>query len=90
MISNAFTCACEHLISCAFTAYLVQVRLMHNVLGGTIDPHASFLVMRGVKTLDLRVQRHNATALELARRLAAHPKIAFVHYPGAPPSPCWH
>ncbi len=58
------------------------MRAMHNVLGGTIDPHASYLLLRGMKTLDLRVQRHNATALLLARRLEEHPKIACVHYPG--------
>lgn len=40
---------------------------MHNVLGGTIDPHASYLLLRGMKTLDLRVQRHNSTALLLAQ-----------------------
>lgn len=63
-----------------------QVRLMHNVLGGVIDPHAAFLVNRGVKTLDLRVERANRSAFELARRLEAHKCIARVHYPGAPPS----
>lgn len=61
-----------------------QVRLMHNVLGGTIDPHAAFLVTRGLKTLALRVRHVNASALELAKRLEAHPKISRVHYPGAP------
>lgn len=35
---------------------MMQVRLMHNVLGGTIDPHAAFLVTRGLKTLALRVR----------------------------------
>jgi cystathionine beta-lyase/cystathionine gamma-synthase len=59
-----------------------QVRLMHNVLGGTIDPHAAFLVTRGLKTLALRVRHVNDSALELAKRLEAHPKIARVHYPG--------
>jgi cystathionine beta-lyase/cystathionine gamma-synthase len=55
---------------------------MHNVLGGTIDPHAAFLVTRGLKTLALRVRHVNDSALELAKRLEAHPKIARVHYPG--------
>ncbi len=55
---------------------------MHNVLGGTIDPHAAFLVSRGLKTLALRVRHVNAAALEIATRLEAHPKIARVHYPG--------
>ena len=59
-----------------------SVRAMHNVLGGTVDPHAAYLVLRGLKTLDLRVQRHNASAMEIATRLEAHPKVARVHYPG--------
>lgn len=61
---------------------VTAVRAMHNVLGGTIDPHASYLLLRGMKTLDLRVQRQNATALELAKRLEAHAKVSLVHYPG--------
>lgn len=61
---------------------ITAVRAMHNILGGTIDPHAAYLVLRGMKTLDLRVQRQNATAMELARRLEAHPQVARVHYPG--------
>jgi cystathionine gamma-synthase len=55
---------------------------MHNVLGGTIDPHAAYLLLRGMKTLALRVERQNATALKLAGRLSAHPKVLRVHYPG--------
>ena len=54
---------------------IAAVRLMHNVLGGTIDPHAAWLMLRGMKTLELRVQRHNASALALATRLEAHPKV---------------
>ncbi len=66
---------------------VAAVRAMHNVLGGTLDPHAAYLLLRGMKTLDLRVRRQNATALEMARRLEAHPKIARVHYPGLPSHP---
>jgi len=61
---------------------IAQVRALHNVLGGVIDPHAAFLVLRGMKTLGLRVQQQNATAMALARRLEGHPKISVVHYPG--------
>lgn len=61
---------------------VAAVRAMHNVLGGTIDPHASYLLLRGMKTLDLRVERQNRTALEIARRLEAHSKVLRVHYPG--------
>ena len=69
------------------TDLVAAVRAMHNVLGGTIDPHAAYLLLRGMKTLDLRVQRQNASASEFARRLSEHPKIAHVHYPGLPSHP---
>lgn len=63
------------------------VRKLHGVLGGVIDPHAAYLLLRGVKTLELRVRRHNENALALARFLDGHPKIARVHYPGLPSHP---
>jgi cystathionine beta-lyase/cystathionine gamma-synthase len=55
-------------------------RLDH--LGGTLDPHACFLLQRGLKTLALRVRHQQQGALALARLLAAHPAVARVHYPG--------
>ncbi len=55
-------------------------RLDH--LGGTLDPHACFLLHRGLKTLALRVERQNAGALALARFLADHPAVARVAHPG--------
>lgn len=51
-------------------------------LGGALDPHACFLLHRGLKTLALRVARQNDTALRLARALEAHPGVDRVHYPG--------
>ena len=48
---------------------------MHNVLGGTVDPHAAFLLLRGMKTLGIRVNQQNASALEIASRLESHPCI---------------
>ena len=42
---------------------VAAVRSMHNVLGGTIDPHAAYLMLRGMKTLDVRVQRQNQVRL---------------------------
>ncbi|QXD14489.1 aminotransferase class I/II-fold pyridoxal phosphate-dependent enzyme [Rhodocaloribacter litoris] len=56
-------------------------------LGGALDPHACFLLHRGLKTLALRMQRHNESALRLARFLEAHPLIERVHYPGLASSP---
>lgn len=62
--------------------FVSLVRDMRDVLGGVCDPHAAYLVLRGMKTLELRVLRQNQTALALARVLEAHPKIARVFYPG--------
>lgn len=54
----------------------------NKVLGGVIAPWTAWLVMRGIRTLALRMERHNANALQIARFLADHPKVKAVHYPG--------
>jgi cystathionine gamma-synthase/cystathionine gamma-lyase/cystathionine beta-lyase len=59
-----------------------QVRRTLNLYGGSLDPHAGFLLARGLKTLGLRVRTQNANALALASFLAAHPKVGVVNYPG--------
>jgi cystathionine beta-lyase/cystathionine gamma-synthase len=64
-----------------------SARAMMKVLGGCIDPHAAFLVQRGLKTLHLRVERQCANALALARRLEGHPALRRVLYPGLPSHP---
>ncbi len=53
-----------------------------NHLGGSLDPHAAFLLHRGVKTLAVRVKCQNESALQIARFLEKHPKISKVNYPG--------
>ncbi|MFK7991095.1 MAG: PLP-dependent aspartate aminotransferase family protein [Sandaracinaceae bacterium] len=58
------------------------VRDLRHVLGGVMDPHAAFLVHRGLKTLALRVERQNRTAQALATALESHPKVRRVWYPG--------
>jgi len=63
------------------------VRDMRGVLGGVCDPHAAWLLGRGLKTLSLRVQRQNATALAVARALEEHRAVERVHYPGLPSHP---
>jgi cystathionine beta-lyase/cystathionine gamma-synthase len=55
-------------------------RLRH--LGGSLDPHAAFLLHRGLKTLGVRVRYQNESALRIARFLEGHPAVARVHYPG--------
>jgi cystathionine beta-lyase/cystathionine gamma-synthase len=59
-----------------------QLAFLHNAVGAIAGPFDSFLALRGVKTLALRMERHNQSALALAQWLEAHPKVARVHYPG--------
>lgn len=58
----------------------INLKLIH--LGGSLDPHACFLLDRGMKTLAVRMRYHNESALRVARFLEEHPRIARVYYPG--------
>jgi methionine-gamma-lyase len=60
--------------------------MLHH-LGGTPDPHQAWLVLRGLRTLAMRVEKAQANAGRLAAHLASHPKIAWVSYPGLPSHP---
>ena len=68
-------------------ALMDKVRTNIIYLGGSMDPSAAFLLTRGIKTLELRVQRQCSTATEVARFLARHAKVSRVHYPGLPSHP---
>lgn len=57
------------------------------LLGGILDPQPAYALGRGMKTLTLRVARHNETALAIAQALHGHPALAAVHYPGLPSHP---
>jgi cystathionine beta-lyase/cystathionine gamma-synthase len=59
-----------------------RVRKTANHYGGCLDPHAAFLLARGIKTLALRVRAQNANATALATFLSEHPKARDVRYPG--------
>lgn len=61
---------------------LKTIRRARTYLGGTMDPHQSWLVLRGVKTLPMRVRTAERNARRLAAILEAHPAVARVHYPG--------
>jgi len=69
---------------------LLALRKHFRIHGPVLDPFAAWLVLRGLKTLGLRMERHNQNALALARVLAAHPKVERVHYPGLPDHPGHH
>jgi cystathionine beta-lyase/cystathionine gamma-synthase len=63
------------------------LRFVQNAAGAILGPFDSWLVLRGTKTLPLRMQRHNTNGLAIATFLAAHPKVRQVHYPGLPSHP---
>lgn len=59
-----------------------QIRALHKAMGGVIDPHCSYLLLRGMKTFALRMERQNNTAMKVAQVLEEHPRIKRVYYPG--------
>ncbi|MGH8679513.1 MAG: trans-sulfuration enzyme family protein, partial [Burkholderiales bacterium] len=64
-----------------------KLEFMQNAIGSILDPFSSFLALRGVKTLQLRMQRHCENALEVAKWLHQHPKVKKTIYPGLPDHP---
>jgi cystathionine beta-lyase/cystathionine gamma-synthase len=63
------------------------LKFVQNAEGAILGPFDSWLVLRGTKTLPLRMQRHNESGMALANFLAAHPKVRRVYYPGLPTHP---
>lgn len=59
-----------------------QLKFLQNALGSIPGPFDAFLVLRGIKTLAVRMERHCANAMAVARFLESHPKVARVFYPG--------
>jgi cystathionine beta-lyase/cystathionine gamma-synthase len=64
-----------------------RLAFLQNAVGAVQGPFDSFLALRGVKTLALRLERQCASALQIAQWLERHPRIARVHYPGLPSHP---
>jgi len=69
------------------TELIRGMRTEWGLLGGVLDPHAAFLILRGLKTYFIRYQAQCANAMRIAEVLAAHPAVARVHYPGLPTHP---
>jgi methionine-gamma-lyase len=65
----------------------IRLQGLRYLTGATLSPFTAFLVLRGLKTLELRVQRHSASALAVAQFLEKHPAVAQVAYAGLPSSP---
>jgi cystathionine gamma-synthase len=63
------------------------VREYLKITGGCIDPHPSYLLIRGLKTFELRMKRHNENGQKIAEFLESHPKVKRVYYPGLPSHP---
>lgn len=74
-------------VVCGAEAVIEEVRAKMATWGQAPDPFALWLFERGLKTLDVRVQRQNATALRIAQWATTHPSIRAVHYPGLPSHP---
>ncbi|HJR58130.1 MAG TPA: aminotransferase class I/II-fold pyridoxal phosphate-dependent enzyme [Vicinamibacterales bacterium] len=66
---------------------LEPVQKARRMLGTVLDPHAAYALGRGLKTLAVRMERHNATALAVAQWLAADSRVENVYYPGLPQHP---
>jgi cystathionine beta-lyase/cystathionine gamma-synthase len=64
-----------------------QLKFLQNAVGAVPGPMDCFLVLRGIKTLHLRVERHSQNALAVAQMLEAHPRVQQVLYPGLPSHP---
>ena len=67
-----------------------RLAYLQNAIGGVQGPFDAFLALRGLKTLHLRMERHSANALAIARHLEGHPRIRRVYYPGLASHPQHH
>ena len=70
------------------TELITPIRSLHKSMGGLIDAHCCYLLLRGIKTFPMRVERQNATALEVAKFLEGHPDCGegILPVPGKPPA----
>ncbi|APG93068.1 trans-sulfuration enzyme family protein [Sinorhizobium americanum] len=69
------------LLGDAETLHTLHETGLRYITGATLSPLSAFLILRGLKTLSLRMERHSASALKIARMLEAHPAVAWVSYP---------
>ena len=71
-------------------AFIIKLRVQGlRDIGAAISPFNSFLILLGVETLPLRMERHSQNALQVARFLNEHPKVSWVNYPGLPGHPAY-
>jgi cystathionine beta-lyase len=68
--------------------HLTSIKAMEgSLLGGILDPFGSWLMLRGIRTLGVRLDRHQSSAMTVARFLEEHPRVEKVYYPGLPSHP---
>ncbi|MCE2458426.1 MAG: aminotransferase class I/II-fold pyridoxal phosphate-dependent enzyme [Dehalococcoidia bacterium] len=65
----------------------MEIKGANRILGSTLDPFAAWLIVRGIRTLPMRVERSCANAMRVATYLSDHDRVAAVHYPGLPDHP---
>ena len=70
------------LVACKDAEFGERLRFMQLAVGAVCPPFDAYLLLRGLRTLHLRMERHTSNATEIANRLAVHPKVKGVHYPG--------
>lgn len=71
-------------------SYIIKARVQGlRDLGAAISPFNSFLILQGIETLPLRMERHSQNAMAVARFLTEHPKVSWVNYPGLPGHPAY-
>ena len=78
LLAGAVAGAAEH---------IDRVKSYARVLGGTLDPHAAYLLIRGMKSIGVRMERHNQNGVAISEFLAGHERVSQVHYPLMPSHP---
>lgn len=69
-------------VVCGSRELVRKIFLWRNLTGACLSPHTAFLLIRGLKTLHLRMAHHNRSAMQIAQFLQTHPKVTAVNYPG--------
>lgn len=69
-------------IACGSKYLIDKINHYREIYGSVLDPMSAYMLLRGMKTLDLRIQRQNESALRIAQFLESHPAVESVHYPG--------
>lgn len=71
-------------VACGSKELIKKIYHYREITGATLHPMSAYLLLRGMKTLDLRIKRQNESAMKIAEFLYAHPKVEAVYYPGLP------